>query len=255
MHPDYTAVTFAQLSQHRAGLQPFTSSYEEMSDELSDLTVSPVEARRELTRRLLTQLPAFTPGADMHYSNAGHAVAASLLEALTGSSWETLVEDYVLAPLGTRGFFGLPPEAGDGEPWGHDDRSGTLAPVESLEPYRLPAFLTPAGNLSLSLPDYVTFLRLHLAALKGESPLLPREAARRLHGLDGNPPMGWGVAANARRVRLSQHFGTSGAFLACAVLYPERDMGFAVLTNAFSDEVEKAAISMTKTALSYTLDF
>lgn len=160
----------------------------------------------------------------------------------------------MLAPLGIRGFFKLLSEAGDGKPWGHDGRSGTLAPVESLEPYRLPAFLTLAGNLSLSLPDYVTFLRLHLAALKGESPLLPWEAARRLHGPDGNPPMGWGVAANARRVRLNGHFGTSGAFLACAVLHPEQDTGFAVLTNVFSDEVEKAAISMTKTALSSTLD-
>lgn len=254
LHPDYAAVTFAQLLRHRAGLQPFTSSHEEMFDELSDLTVPPVEARHELTRRLLTRPPAFTPGSDMHYSNAGYAVAASLLETLTGRPWEALVEDYVLAPLGIRGFFGLPPEAGDEQPWGHDDDSGTLAPVESLEPYQLPAFLTPAGNLSLSLPDYVTFLQLHLTALKGESPLLSREAARLLHGLDGDPPMGWGGARNARGVRLSQHFGTSGAFFAGAVLYPERDTGFTVLTNAFSDAVEKAAISVARAALTSTLD-
>jgi CubicO group peptidase (beta-lactamase class C family) len=148
----------------------------------------------------------------------------------------------------------LPHEAGDEQPWGHNDHSGMMAPVESLEPYQLPAFLTPAGNLSLSLPDYVTFLRLHLTALKGESRLLSREAARQLHGLDGGAPMAWGRATNAEGVLMSQHLGTSGAFLAAAVLYPERDTGFACLANAFGGEVEKAAIHITKAALSSTSD-
>ncbi len=246
LHPGFASVTFEQLLQHSAGLYPFTDPEEAVFRELADLDMPPIQARRELTRRLLTRAPSYPPGTEQNYSNAGYAVAASLLETRLGTSWKALLDRYVFDPLCIRGVVGLPSEYNSEQPQGHEEVQGSLQP--DSEPELVPLAFSPAGDLSMTLGNYTTFLQSHLLALKGQSQTLSKAMARKLHGLDGEEPMGWGKAA-LDLTPVSAHLGSAGSFFALTALCTERDIGVTLLTNACTEEIEEVCSDVSREVL------
>ncbi|WP_198085247.1 serine hydrolase, partial [Variovorax sp. E3] len=107
MLPAYRGATLDDLLAHRAGLPPFTAR-EEFRRFLGLLPAHPdaqlaSDSGRRLffARWLLQQPPAADTG--FLYSNAGYALAATMLERASGQNYHALFEQEVARPLGIAG--------------------------------------------------------------------------------------------------------------------------------------------------------
>jgi CubicO group peptidase (beta-lactamase class C family) len=99
------------------------------------------------------------------YSNGGYIVAGAMLEALTGQTWETLMEQELFQPLGiTTAGFGAPgTSAVRDQPWGHLRSGGTWTPLSPGPGADNPAAIGPAGTVHIALSD-ITLYRRHSVA-------------------------------------------------------------------------------------------
>ncbi|MEO1250602.1 MAG: serine hydrolase domain-containing protein, partial [Pseudomonadota bacterium] len=165
METAYRDVTIRQLLTHRSGLVAnlgvfhvlplvgLASDRDLMADRLS------------YARAVLSQPPGSTPGADYLYSNAGYIVVGAMLEAATGTQWETLMAREVFGPLGlTSAGFG-PPGTVDAldQPRGHQGTiAGGLTPMEPDERADNVPALGPAGTVHMSAADLLAYLVAHL---------------------------------------------------------------------------------------------
>lgn len=239
---DYRSVTLADLLAHRSGLIALYT--------LEDLAAVPalrgsVRAQRlQFVAWAVQQSPAVIPGTNAVYSNAGYVVAATMLERVTGRSYEELLQRRLLEPLGIRAAFDWPAARDCRAPWGHAQLDGGLVPVDPRDPSsRIPAWANPAGNLSLSTRDFARFVRLHLRGLRGAPGLLQPATLTELHTPHGEYALGWAVAEVNGRT-LSFHQGASGLFYALMIIDAEADVAAVVLANSDTDTIEIAATQL-----------
>jgi CubicO group peptidase (beta-lactamase class C family) len=163
----YRTVTLAQLLNHQAGLPQLLTQ--------EDLVVVPrlrgpvVLQRVQFVRWAVRQQPLAPPGTAVLYSNAGHVVAAAMLERVTAQRYELLMQRRLFAPLGITARFEWPAAGGRRrQPWGHLFVAGEAAPVDPDDPStQFPEWLNPAGNVSMNARDFGRFVRLHLRACAG----------------------------------------------------------------------------------------
>jgi CubicO group peptidase (beta-lactamase class C family) len=236
MRPELAQVTLRQLLEHRAGIPPYTSDSE--FDPLPALGGSPRQQRRAFAAYVLAQPPGGKAGHYL-YSNAGYGIAAALLEEAADESYEDLLRERLLQPLGIKGTFGWPAGTDPAQPWGHYQEHGKYAPHDPHDDYQIPACIAPAADLSLSIGDYARFVQLHLRGLEGLTPapgkaVLPRLKAaviQDLHSADGDYSCGWGEQSFDGAPD-SVHEGSTGTFHAIVLIIPERDVAVAVVTNA-----------------------
>jgi len=239
-HPD---VTLAALLTHAAGVRPL-----EEDAEIAALTLTPAtprEVRLEVSRTLLEDEPAFTPGTAHRYSNGGYAIAAAMVERVAGSSWETLMATELFEPLGMEAGLGWPARNGAPQPWGHLDENGELRPHDPDGPYRLGAETAPAGDVNASIRSYAEFVQMHLRGLRGTSALVSADTFRHLHTPDEGYAFGWGVQL-FEEATTSAHSGSADTFYAVVVLQAERDLAVATVTNAAGERAERAVVELTR---------
>jgi D-alanyl-D-alanine carboxypeptidase len=254
--PEFRSVTLRQLLCHSAGILGFTDEQE--FKDIPELRGDLIQQRLEFTKWILAQKPVYEPGT-FHYSNAGYVIAASMAETVTHKSWELLMNELLFQPLGIEARFGWPAENISGQPWGHTEVDGKLRPI-SPEEYLIPEWLSPTGNVSVSVPDYLKFLRCHLQGLKGRSPLLSKETFTLLHKVsEAEGPAGVGVACGwgikeLNGITCHVHSGSGGTFFACAALAPEMDFGAAVVCNAGNAAAEEVCAKLLKTLLAKHMD-
>lgn len=235
-------VTLKELLTHRARLMPYTE--DEDIDQVELTASDPAEQRREFARLVLSVPPMDRPLGTHLYSNAGYAVAAAMVETATGVPWEDAIADEVFEPLGLRGAVGWPATAAAAAPLGHRTVDGRELPHDpASDDYALPAFLGPAGDISMAIGDYATFLADQIAGVGGHGRLGPQSMYAALHTPD--PPdepdddtgyaLGWGVRHGGPGGPMSMHTGSAGTFYAVAVLEPSRNRGVAALCNSRTD--------------------
>jgi CubicO group peptidase (beta-lactamase class C family) len=113
---------------------------------------------------LMSELPADSPlGATMSYCNAGFTLLGRLVEVLRGLTWDAVMRERLLQPLGLEAAGTLPEEA---LLWG--TATGHLTPPGSTEPVVAPQWAPtrnagPAGLLHGRARDLLAFSRMHLA--------------------------------------------------------------------------------------------
>jgi D-alanyl-D-alanine carboxypeptidase len=236
MHPGYRDATIEQLLTHRAGVPPYISGFAlaMLPDEINEpMGRTPSEWRRAFAVHVLRQAPKKDPGSFL-YSNAGYTIAAVMAEAVTGESWEALMQSRVFGPLEIEAGFRWPAAADPAQPWGHRRKLlHGLSPHDPHDRYQLGPLLAPAGDVHLSIGAYARFLQEQLRGLRGADGLLTAVTVRRLHQPVGDYAAGWSVQHIAGE-RASVHEGSAGTFHAVAILLPERDLAVAVFTNAGS---------------------
>ena len=161
IYPDYLEVTVKTLLTHRAGL-PRNPTEKDLA---RHLRLPIVQARKAIVKASLSEAPKNTKGMFL-YSNLGYLLLGSMAEKVSGRPWETLMAEYIFAPLKmTTVGFGFPGTAGKvDEPWGHRWVSNQWLPLQ--EDY--PAFIGPAGTLHCSLGDWAKFVATFLK----KSPIL-----------------------------------------------------------------------------------
>ena len=229
MRPEYLDVTVDDLLAHRGGILLFV-------DPASFAQLPPLAAdkRAALTAWLVQQPSTVTPKLDSLYSNAGYVVLASMIERLAGQRYEDLLASRVLTPLSITPKFDWPAAGDPQQPWGHEWIAGHWVPSDpNAEANQLPAFATPAGNLSISVNDYARFIQAHLRGLRGIADVISASSYRHLHSSMGRYALGW-INAPINGVRTSAHDGSAGTFYALAAIQADRDRAVVVLVNAYS---------------------
>ena len=134
------------------------------------------------------------------YSNGGYIIAGAMLETIMSSSWETLVRDFVFAPLDMRDSgFGAPGIPDDlSQPWGHWDQGINYEPVSPGPDADNPQVFGPAGTVHTTMTDYAKFMSAHINGFRGIDGFPDRHHIRRI-AHSGHRRLGAGLGCTARR--------------------------------------------------------
>jgi CubicO group peptidase (beta-lactamase class C family) len=102
-------------------------------------------------------------GATMSYCNSGYSLLGRLVEVLRGATWDAVLRERLLAPLGLESAGTLPEEA---LLWGA--ATGHILPPGAAEPIVTPQWgiyrsAGPAGLLHMTARDSLELARLHLS--------------------------------------------------------------------------------------------
>ena len=225
IHPGYHTVDLFQLVRMTGGLPNPILGLAAHQDE-PDI----IERRYAILRDQLMEPPA-GPMGEFLYSNLGYVVAGAMAEALTGESWEVLMEEHLFAPLGmTTAGFGPPGTPGVvDQPWGHyRNDMGIWTPVQ----YDNPEAVGPAGTVHISIQDWAKFIALWFP---GQSPaILDRAALDELIVTDSEHyGAGWYVLQRqwAGGTALT-HSGSNIVWRTVLWIAPDRGIAYLAAANA-----------------------
>lgn len=193
---------------------------------------------------LMADLPASHPlGATMSYCNAGFVVLGRLIEVLRDATWDQVLRERLLQPLGLDAAGTLPEEA---LLWGA--ATGHLTPPGAPEPIVAPQWglsrnAGPAGLIHARARDVLAFARMHLAdgvAADGTR-LLSVASARAMREpqvevpdrwtLGGHWGLGWILPSWDEHRLFAHDGGTIGQSAYLRVLPGDTDLAVALLTN------------------------
>lgn len=230
MDSAYQSVTIGQLLAHRSGLPANLGVFQVLP--LVGLAADRdlMADRQRYARAALSQPPESAPGTDYLYSNAGYIVVGAMLEATTGTPWETLIAREVFGPLGLASAGFGPPGTVDtlDQPRGHQ---GTIA--DGLTPMppderadNVPA-LGPAGTVHMNAADLLVYLVAHLNA--DASFLSPASWAALHTPEDGHDYVaGWLALPEGTLL----HTGSNTFWYMLVVLWPDRGEALMLAANA-----------------------
>lgn len=232
VHVDLAEVTLEDLLTHSSGLTgSIAGDHPDLWQGLWDRTDAPA-ARVWLAEQLLVRPPDGRRGVYL-YSNAAFTLAGAAMEAVTGESWEDLLADRVLEPLGMDGCgFGAPRGT---QPWGHRIYGEDLFPItpEAIGSDN-PVGISPAGAVHCPLADWGAFIALHLRGGRGEdTEILPAASFDRLHTPRlSDVAMGWFVTERPwAEGPVLNHAGSNTLWYAVAWLDPEGDAAYLGVSN------------------------
>lgn len=224
-------VTVLHLLQHTAGFDDMHFNEMYNVTDPPDLPLADVLARNPASRRV-----RWRPGTRMSYSNPGYAVAAYVLEQVTGRSYEDVIRERIFEPLDMHtssfalGEANLPLLAK-----GYDHADGPPVPFSQI-------YLRPAGNLHSSPAELGRFVQMLLNWGETEETLVidpeylsnmerPRTSLSARNGLI----YGYGSGIASRSLAgypVLGHDGGIEGFVSSYGYSSARDAGWVVLLNA-----------------------
>jgi CubicO group peptidase (beta-lactamase class C family) len=231
LHEVYRPATLRHLLSHRAGLRTNIGA-EHLSLFSQDVDHACAE-RKIYAREALSMAPHGQLGATFKYSNCGYILAAAILEAKLGQSWESLMRMHVFEPLklATAGFGPPGHEDAVDQPIGHtheDNATKQNAHPVAVGLVDIPAVFGPAGRIHMSLPDLMRYLIAH----RDRSDFLSKSAWATLHTppFGGDYALGWFVRSNGA----FWHSGSNDLWYVEALFDPAAGIASAAVTNAGS---------------------
>ncbi len=240
----FDAVRVAHLAQHAAGLpNPLPLRWVHP-------TGAPIPDQRAFLAAHLRRVrkPRFEPGSQARYSNLSTVLLGEVLTAVTGTPYVAHIRASMLAPLEMHNSGFIYDETGDApRATGYQPGPRVLDPAlraffpdgvvgeraggyVGLAPFEMDA---PAcSGLIGPVTDAARFLTLHTT----DNDLLSRASARRMAtiAVRGKPydlGLGWFQPVDDRGADWVEHFGGGGGFWNVLRLYPDRDLGIAVMGN------------------------
>jgi len=229
VNPKYPNFTLADLLSHRAQVSELAKPSEFQA--IPAFKGNAVQKRAKFALWILSKPPLDT---GIHYSNGGYALAALMMEYVSGKTFKQLLDQHIVKGLGLRCTTGWPNRISPAQPWGHwktDPKSTFFSPVPPSTPYQLPEILAPAGDLCMPLYDYSLFLKHQLRGLQGKNADMPKKTYEYMHFSRPTFAMGW-LNHQEPATRISTHDGTAGNFYCHTTLFPEIDLGIVIVTNA-----------------------
>ncbi len=233
------AITLKNLLTHTAG-------FEDIGQDLFKLKA---EEMQTLGQYLKTHIPArvFSPGKLGAYSNYGAALAAYIVERVSGLPFTEYVEKNIFTPLGMSHATFLQPLPADLQgdlSSGYNFVSGEYikGSFEFVGPY-------PAGSLSVTGADMTRFMIAHLQNGRYEqTQILSEASAKQMHSLlfQHDPRlegMAYGFfSSKINGQRVLSHTGDTFLFHSGLFLIPEQNVGVFISTNAVRGEITSGII-------------
>lgn len=244
---DYRQITLSDLLAHRARVRPYTSGLEYES--LPSFTGSIAQRRIQFATYVLNQDTVSIDKSGFTYSNAGYAIATTMLERVSGMTWEELVRT-TFNQLALPYFISFPNKEALNQPWGHALENNQLIAQPPTDPYHLQDYVAPAGDLAMSIIDYAHFIQLHLNGLLGESNYLKTDNYQLLHFGLKNYAYGWGNSvAKSTGKPVSYHDGSAGTYYAHTYISPSQQIAVIILANDASDQTQSAILKLRRQLL------
>lgn len=238
LHDPYATreLTIRDLLTHRSGLS--------RGDRLWYATEL---GRDSIIKQVRYLKPTWSLRSNFGYQNIMYLTAGQIEARLTGKSWDALLRERLLEPLGMTGsssvFADLKKVTDVATP--HAKIEGKVVPIA----WRNIDNVAPAGSINSSVLEMAQWVKLHLANGEvGGKKLLSPAAMREIHSphtivqiSEQNarliPEMhfqtyglGW-FLQDYRGRKVSQHGGNIDGFSALVALMPEEKLGMVVLTN------------------------
>lgn len=172
---------------------------------------------------------------DVYWSNPSYVAAGLMLEKATGKTYETLVKELGKS-LNIDFDFGQPNLSHINQPWGHDENLKPEAPALN---YKL-NWLSSAGNINVSLPDYCKFTQMQLKGLLGKAKIESADEFYKMHFGLREFSFGWESEFKENtKLQYSFHNGNPGTFLTKVYICPAIDRAFILFANVQSEEADK----------------
>tara|TARA_R110002051_G_C8664469_1_gene489494 strand:- start:54 stop:1205 length:1152 start_codon:yes stop_codon:yes gene_type:complete len=183
--------------------------------------------------------------AGFRYSNAGYSIAAAMMEKVTNNSWEQLMKDEVFEPLGIDAIFGWPARTDKSEPFGHiiNEKNQTLIPHNPNDEYKIDPILSPSGNISMSVLDYIKFIQKNLNGLNGFDNEYPKDFFEFLHYTnrpESEYSIGW-YSVEQFDDNLSSHTGSADTFYCLNFLLRKHNIAVIVIANSATEQTKNGA--------------
>lgn len=201
------------------------------------------QQRYEFIAWFFKQNPIISEKQDIYWSNPSYVAAGLMLEKVTGKSYETLVQE-LGKNLDIEFDFGQPNLKDINQPWGHDEDLKPEAPALN---YKL-NWLSSAGNINVSLPDFCKFIQMQLKGLQGKSKTFTAEEFNYFH--HGLPEFSFGWNSGFDKNTLTEysfHNGNPGTFLSKVYICKSIDKAFILFANVQSEEADKGLILILET--------
>jgi CubicO group peptidase (beta-lactamase class C family) len=230
--PAYYNLTLQDFISFRANLISWTYTNERPAK--GEIKGDEQKQRYEFVSWVLQQNPD-TVKKTIYWSNPSYVAAGLMIEKASAKNYETLVAELGNA-LNITFSFGQPNVSKENQPWGHDQN---LVPEKPSQNYKL-NWLSSAGNITVSLPDYCKFIQLQLQGLKGESKIFSAEEFKYFHF--GLPAFSFGwltYVDEASNLKYSYHKGNPGTFLSEVYICQETNRAFVFFANVQSEAAEK----------------
>ena len=245
MQAQYRDVTVVQLLAHQTGL-PVDISVIPSPERIEDGAPGTLPEKRLIWAEELLNLAPANPVGTYVYTNAGYLVVGSMLETVTGTPWETLLNDNVFGPLGMLSTgYGAPGTVGmTDQPFGHIEVNGTLESVPPGPGADNPQSVGPAGTVHTTLGDYALYMFAHLEGELGMPSLVSAQSFQFLHAPVGTSSyaLGWDNDTSLpwSNGPVLVHNGSNLRWLASVGLVPGLNAGVLIVSNAANDDTENA---------------
>ena len=236
----YYEITLGDLLSHRAKIQPYTSGLE--FQELPEFVGNKSEQRKQFSKYLLFEKPVKNKGKVYNYSNAGYSIAALMLEKVSGKTWEQLTKQIMSTKMNVDIQFGFPNRLNLSQPYGHWIENDTLRSLSPNIDYDL-ALGEPAGDISMTLPDYAKFIQLNLQGIEGEDNVLKASTYDFLHFGLKDYSIGW-VNITKNDKQLSEHSGSAGTFFCYTLLDKNKKMAFIIIANSATQGTQEGIFKL-----------
>jgi CubicO group peptidase (beta-lactamase class C family) len=192
------------------------------------------EKQRYQFLQWVLQQPPMKIKKEVSFSNPNYVAVGLMLERISGKSYKQMVKE-LGQQLNIDFDFGQPNAIDITQTWGHN---ASLIPEAPVDNYKL-NWLLPAGNINLTLPDYVKFIQLQLNGLQGKSSILNQQEFEFLHYGASTFAIGWFWEKEATGRLVSSSTGNPGTFLARVYVFKEDNRAFIILSNAQTDEADE----------------
>lgn len=188
-------------------------------------------------------------GGPLSYSNGAFVVLGRVVEVLRGMTWDEAIQRYIVQPMGLHHVCTLPEDVLlHSSALGHHRAVATNvpifpAPVEPTDIWQLPRCTGSCGSVSCSIHDLLVFasLFLHDGVAPNGTRIVSAGAVRQMLTMQvsladqGAGNLGWALGWQMPNWGTERAFGHGGATegqRASIVLFPDRRMVIATLTNA-----------------------
>lgn len=171
----------------------------------------------------------YVPGSEWRYSGGGYLVAQLLMVEKTGKSFDAIIHEQVLGPMGmTRSGFAEPATDEKANVAAGHVADGTVVPG-GWHVYPELA----AASLWSTAPDLAKFGLAAMKAARGDSgaKLSPALAKQMATAQVGPRSLGFVVGGEGRSYRFG-HDGTNEGYNSSLILYPETCQGAAIMANS-----------------------
>lgn len=254
MNEQYKTITLVELLSHTAG---FAEDDDEVWEDYVGSGESLLEQRYSLTQDAL-MYPAENIRGTFLYSNVNYVVAASMLEKVTGLSYEQLMQEYLFNPLNMSNS-NVTANNQDSNIWGHKFVDGKYKAFNpTIETSDNAKIVAPAGSRTfVTLNDMSEYLKAHLNAMQGNSSLMSLENFQKLHTkvVDADEDLGYSLGWFTEGDYGIQHSGSNDRWFAISFINAQTGYAYFVVINSYKlYDSEEAAFSMIKALIERSVE-